>query len=162
MTARPGHMPTGIAPDGRKSDQQQTPSSDTARLPHRWKIWLMTTLGIYPVITALTIATQPLLHRFPLPVRLAILIPTSVAIMQWLLLPFLHRTLKSWLLRWPHAFARPVRPVRAQAEGVDVRYPVHELRVPPPDGGGTHLVEKPLPTKPTATRSVIPSTSATW
>jgi antibiotic biosynthesis monooxygenase (ABM) superfamily enzyme len=59
----------------------------------------MTTLGIYPVITALAIATEPLLHRLPLPVRLAILIPTSVAIMQWLLLPFLQQTLKSWLLR---------------------------------------------------------------
>jgi antibiotic biosynthesis monooxygenase (ABM) superfamily enzyme len=73
--------------------------NDIAGPPHRWKIWLMTTLGIYPVITALAIATGPLLRGLPLPVRLAILIPTSVAIMQWLLLPFLHRTLRSWLLR---------------------------------------------------------------
>jgi antibiotic biosynthesis monooxygenase (ABM) superfamily enzyme len=69
----------------------------TTAAPKRWKLWLITSAAIYPVITLLAAGTGPALHRLPLPARLALLIPTTVAIMQWILLPYLHRKLQHWL-----------------------------------------------------------------
>ena len=67
--------------------------------PKRWKLWLVTSAAIYPVITLLAVGTGPALHRLPLPARLALLIPATVAVMQWLLMPYLHRRLRAWLVR---------------------------------------------------------------
>jgi antibiotic biosynthesis monooxygenase (ABM) superfamily enzyme len=69
----------------------------TAVAPKPWKLWLVTSAAIYPVITILATGTDPVLHRLPLPARLALLIPATVAIMQWVLLPYLHRKLHRWL-----------------------------------------------------------------
>jgi antibiotic biosynthesis monooxygenase (ABM) superfamily enzyme len=69
----------------------------TTAAPKPWKLWLVTSAAIYPVITILATGTDPALHRLPLPARLALLIPATVAIMQWVLLPYLHRKLHRWL-----------------------------------------------------------------
>ena len=68
-----------------------------AAAPKPWKLWLVTSAAIYPVITILTTGTDSALHRLPLPARLALLIPATVAIMQWVLLPCLYRKLHRWL-----------------------------------------------------------------
>lgn len=76
-----------------------TASSATPGRPARWKQWLPTVCGIYPIITLLALATRPLLGPLPVPLRLAILIPASVAAMVWVVMPYLTRRFGAWLTR---------------------------------------------------------------
>ncbi|MGF6889136.1 antibiotic biosynthesis monooxygenase (ABM) superfamily enzyme [Nocardia sp. GAS34] len=65
--------------------------------PARWKLWLLTVCGIYPIITALATLTGPLLSELPVPVRLAVLIPIAVAAMVWIVMPALTSHFHGWL-----------------------------------------------------------------
>ncbi|MFE3227574.1 hypothetical protein [Nocardia sp. NPDC059228] len=65
--------------------------------PARWKLWLLTVCGIYPVITVLATILGPVLASWPTPLRLALLIPISVAAMVWIVMPFLTRRFGGWL-----------------------------------------------------------------
>jgi len=67
--------------------------------PSRWQRWLLTSAAIYPVITVLAIGTAPILRGLPLPLRLAILVPLTVAVMQWVLTPSLYRRVRDRLTR---------------------------------------------------------------
>jgi antibiotic biosynthesis monooxygenase (ABM) superfamily enzyme len=67
--------------------------------PVRWKLWLLMVGGIYPIITLLVAATEPLLRRLPLPAEFALVVPAMVAVMVWFVLPLLHRVFGGWLRR---------------------------------------------------------------
>ncbi|GIH97653.1 hypothetical protein ACFFMN_43170 [Planobispora siamensis] len=71
----------------------------TTHRPARWKTWLLTVFGIYPVIIALAALTEPVLGHLPAPLRLAVVIPVAVAVMTWLVMPFLTRRCAAWLAR---------------------------------------------------------------
>jgi antibiotic biosynthesis monooxygenase (ABM) superfamily enzyme len=71
----------------------------TAAQPTRWKLWLLTVCGIYPIITVLATATAPLLGALAVPLRLAVLIPIAVAAMVWIVMPALTSRFQTWLFR---------------------------------------------------------------
>lgn len=83
--------------------QQQTdenPGSATYSAdPAKWKMWLLTVVGIYPLLTILVTATGPLLEPLAPPLRLAIIVPIAVAAMVWVVMPFLTRRFAKWLTR---------------------------------------------------------------
>lgn len=60
------------------------------RPPARWKMWLLSTGGIYPIIAGLTVLVGPL-AELPAPARLAIIVPVLSAAMTWVVMPALSR-----------------------------------------------------------------------
>jgi antibiotic biosynthesis monooxygenase (ABM) superfamily enzyme len=65
--------------------------------PPAWKMWLLSSVAIYPLITLLSVVLGPLLGNLPLAVRFAITTPILGALMTWLVMPRLSRLLASWL-----------------------------------------------------------------
>lgn len=72
-------------------------TQDTGTHPPKWKFWLLTMGGLYPLLTALVLTTAPLLEPFPAPLRLACIMPVAVAAMVWVVMPFLSRCFAGWL-----------------------------------------------------------------
>ncbi|MFC9786948.1 hypothetical protein [Rhodococcus sp. NPDC127528] len=71
----------------------------TTFVPRRWKVWLLTVCGIYPVLTVMVTVLTPLMGGGPLPARLAVIVPVAVASMVWVVMPFLTRRFHGWLSR---------------------------------------------------------------
>ncbi|MFD0000072.1 hypothetical protein [Nocardia sp. NPDC127526] len=67
--------------------------------PPKWKSWLLTLLGLYPMLTVLITVTGPLLESLPTPLRLACILPIAVAAMTWGIMPFLTKRFAGWLAR---------------------------------------------------------------
>ncbi|MEV3960353.1 hypothetical protein AB0M34_05540 [Nocardia sp. NPDC050193] len=72
-------------------------AGDADTHPAKWKFWLLTMGGLYPLLTALVMATAPLLESLPTPLRLACIMPVAVAAMVWVIMPFLSRYFAGWL-----------------------------------------------------------------
>ena len=60
-------------------------------------MWLLLACGIYPIITALETAGEPLLRHLAPYTQFALIVPILVAVMVWGVLPLLHRRFGSWL-----------------------------------------------------------------
>jgi antibiotic biosynthesis monooxygenase (ABM) superfamily enzyme len=73
------------------------PGGQVRQAPAPWKMWLLTSVAIYPLLTLLTIVLGPLLGNVPLPVRFAITTPILGALMTWLVMPRLSRLVSGWL-----------------------------------------------------------------
>ncbi|MGW6376151.1 hypothetical protein ACWFRB_08820 [Rhodococcus sp. NPDC055112] len=71
----------------------------TTFAPRRWKVWLLTVCGIYPVLTVMVTVLTPLMGGVPVPARLAVIVPGVVASMVWVVMPFLTRRFHGWLSR---------------------------------------------------------------
>ncbi|GAA5080188.1 hypothetical protein [Nocardia iowensis] len=67
--------------------------------PAKWKFWLLTLVGLYPLLTGLVTVTGPLLEPLPTPLRLACILPVAVAAMVWGIMPVLTRCFAGWLMR---------------------------------------------------------------
>ncbi|MFI7001212.1 hypothetical protein [Nocardia sp. NPDC050175] len=67
--------------------------------PAKWKFWLLTLIGLYPMLTVLVTVTAPLLEPLPTPLRLACILPVAVGAMVWVIMPFLTRRFAGWLAR---------------------------------------------------------------
>lgn len=65
--------------------------------PAKWKFWVLTMVGLYPLLTALVMVTAPLLAPLPTPLRLACIMPIAVAAMVWVIMPLLSRRFAGWL-----------------------------------------------------------------
>ncbi|WP_433520563.1 hypothetical protein ACQPZ2_24335 [Nocardia pseudovaccinii] len=83
--------------------QQQTvesrsPAAQPAA-PVKWKLWLLTAIGIYPLLTVLVTISGPLLEPLAPPLRLAVIVPLAVAAMVWVVMPLLTRRCAGWLMR---------------------------------------------------------------
>lgn len=76
--------------------------------PPRWKVAVVTWLGICPTVFALFVLLGELLAPWPLLPRVMLLTALVVLIMTWLVAPQLTRLLKPWL--YPTAAAKPVSP----------------------------------------------------
>ncbi|MEV6275649.1 hypothetical protein [Nocardia sp. NPDC051832] len=77
-------------------------SAETATVaahPAKWKFWLLTLAGLYPLLTVLVTVTAPLVEPLPAPLRLACILPIAVAAMVWGIMPFLTRRCAGWLAR---------------------------------------------------------------
>ncbi|WP_433660538.1 hypothetical protein ACQPW1_47765 [Nocardia sp. CA-128927] len=67
--------------------------------PAKWKFWVLTLVGLYPMLTVLVTVTAPLLEPLPTPLRLACILPVAVAAMVWGIMPLLTRCFAGWLAR---------------------------------------------------------------
>ncbi|MEV6337621.1 hypothetical protein AB0M12_23215 [Nocardia vinacea] len=67
--------------------------------PVKWKLWLLTVIGIYPLLTVLVTISGPLLEPLAPPLRLAVIVPIAVAAMVWVVMPLLTRRCAGWLMR---------------------------------------------------------------
>ena len=67
--------------------------------PKRWKLWILTCVAIYPVITALGYAISTLGESLPLYARFAFLVPVAVALLVFVVMPALTRRFARWLAR---------------------------------------------------------------
>ena len=65
--------------------------------PPPWKMWLLSSVAIYPLITLLTLVLGPVLSELPLAARFAITTPILGAFMTWLVMPRLSRLFVGWL-----------------------------------------------------------------
>lgn len=72
-------------------------AGNTDAHPAKWKFWVLTMGGLYPLLTALVMLTAPLLEPLPTPLRLACIMPVAVAAMVWVIMPFLSRRFAGWL-----------------------------------------------------------------
>ncbi len=73
------------------------PGGQVVRPPARWKMWIMSSAAIYPLITAITFAAAPVMGRLALPLRFLVTIPVMGALMTWLVMPVLTRLFTRWL-----------------------------------------------------------------
>jgi uncharacterized protein len=80
---------------------------DRPGIPPRppYKMALLTWLTIFPLITLVVVALDPLLEKLDLVPRLAVTTGLTVPIMTWLVMPRITRLLRSWL--YPQRPAQP-------------------------------------------------------
>lgn len=71
----------------------------TPGAPARWKMALVTLAGVYPVSLLLTYTVAKALEPLPLPLRSFIFSACMVAMLTWIVMPFLVKHLKPWLHR---------------------------------------------------------------
>jgi antibiotic biosynthesis monooxygenase (ABM) superfamily enzyme len=65
--------------------------------PPRWKMAVVTLLGVYPVSLLIGLLLSPQLRKLPLPLNLFIVSALIVTCLTWLIMPMLTKLLKRWL-----------------------------------------------------------------
>lgn len=65
--------------------------------PPRWKMAVTTLIGVFPTSLLLTIAVAPLIHTLPLLLRVLTIAACMVALLTWVVMPFVTRVLHDWL-----------------------------------------------------------------
>ncbi|ANY07752.1 antibiotic biosynthesis monooxygenase [Pseudonocardia sp. HH130630-07] len=92
---------TDAAPHERDADAQDAwfagRDGRVVRPPRRWKTWIVSSVAIWCLITAITLAAGPWLAVLPAPLRFALLVPVMGALLTWLVMPALARLLTGWL-----------------------------------------------------------------
>jgi uncharacterized protein len=73
----------------------------TAPAPPRWKMFIVSVLGLYPLQLLTYIALGALTARWPVAVRLALFVPLVAASMTWLVMPRLAAAFTAWLYASP-------------------------------------------------------------
>lgn len=79
-------------------DHWFTPRQTVSTPPPRWKVAVVTWLGIYPTVLFLFVTVAPWLDAWPLPLRTAVITCLVVVLMTWLVAPALTRWLRPWLM----------------------------------------------------------------
>ena len=86
---------TESAPDERTTTGLETwfatADAGVVAPPARWRTWLLTTVGIYPIITVVSAVTAPLLSELPAPLRFLLITPVLTATMTLVVMPALSR-----------------------------------------------------------------------
>ena len=65
--------------------------------PPRWKMALVTLLGVYPISLLIGVMLSPYLRTLPLPLNLFVVSALIVTCLTWLVMPLLTRCFKPWL-----------------------------------------------------------------
>lgn len=65
--------------------------------PPRYKIAILTWLGVFPTITLLLHVLKPLLNNLPLVLRTLILTAVVVPLLTYIVMPWLTKLLQQWL-----------------------------------------------------------------
>jgi len=68
-----------------------------AQPPARYKLAVITWIGVYPVITVLLAVIGPATATWPLPLRTLLLTAVMVPILIWVVMPRLTRMFRRWL-----------------------------------------------------------------
>jgi len=79
----------------------KVPGVSPVQAPPRWKVAVVTWLGICPTVYLLFLLLGPLIAPWSLPARTVLLTMLVVAAMTWLVAPQLTRVLKPWLYPKP-------------------------------------------------------------
>lgn len=64
--------------------------------PSTWKVWVVTVVGLYPVLLGLVTAVGMITPNWPAFARLAIVAPLAVAWIVWGYSPIQQRILRAW------------------------------------------------------------------
>jgi antibiotic biosynthesis monooxygenase (ABM) superfamily enzyme len=83
----------------------QTSTNPTQAPPPRWKVAVVTWLGIFPTVYLLFLLLGDVLAPWPLLPRIMVITVLVVTLMTWLVAPQLTRLLKPWL--YPSSTPRP-------------------------------------------------------
>ena len=73
------------------------PRTRVSLAPPKWKMFLVVSLGLYPLVAITTLFVAPQLGFVPLLPRLVITTLLNVALMTWAVMPLLTRVLQAWL-----------------------------------------------------------------
>ncbi|GAB3597332.1 hypothetical protein [Microbacterium tumbae] len=65
--------------------------------PPRWKMAIVTWIGVYPIITLLLFAVGPLIIGLPTPLMTLILTVVLVSLLSFVVMPLLTRLFGPWL-----------------------------------------------------------------
>ncbi len=65
--------------------------------PPRYKMWLLSWLAIWPLITLLSFLGQPVLEEMPIPLRTLTLTGILLPTMTWIVMPRMTRLFRRWL-----------------------------------------------------------------
>ncbi|KAB2927464.1 MAG: antibiotic biosynthesis monooxygenase [Dechloromonas sp.] len=74
-------------------------SLPVAKTPPRWRLTLVSWLGIYPTVAVLLIFVGPLLEGLPQLLRIAVITALVAVLMSYVIMPRLTRWLGAWLRR---------------------------------------------------------------
>ena len=69
--------------------------------PARWKMALLTALGVYPLLLALSALLNPVVGDWPLALRLGASLVLGIPLMTWFIMPGLSRLFFGWLYPEP-------------------------------------------------------------
>jgi antibiotic biosynthesis monooxygenase (ABM) superfamily enzyme len=73
------------------------PGGQVRRPPPPWKMWILSSIAIYPLITLISLVLGPMLSELSQAGRFAITTPILGALMTWLVMPLVSRLFKDWL-----------------------------------------------------------------
>jgi antibiotic biosynthesis monooxygenase (ABM) superfamily enzyme len=71
----------------------------TSAGPRRWKMWVLLTCSIYPLILVIVTLTDPFVQALPAAARFLIVVPLMTASVVWGVLPQIQRWFGRWLTR---------------------------------------------------------------
>jgi antibiotic biosynthesis monooxygenase (ABM) superfamily enzyme len=77
----------------------ERPATARATGPRRWKMWVLLTWTIYPLILVIVTVTDPFVHALPAPLRFLAVVPLMTASVVWAVLPQIQRWFGRWLTR---------------------------------------------------------------
>ena len=77
------------------------PNRVVNRPPPRWKMALLTAVGVYPMLLVVGEMLRPLVGDWPLPLRLAASLVPGIPLMTWVIMPGLSRLFFGWLYPEP-------------------------------------------------------------
>lgn len=69
--------------------------------PPRYKLAVLTWIGVYPIITLLLTILGPVTATWPLPLRTLVLTAVMVPTLTWVVIPALTRFFRAWLAAQP-------------------------------------------------------------
>jgi antibiotic biosynthesis monooxygenase (ABM) superfamily enzyme len=78
-----------------------TPGTRVSLAPPKWKMFLVVSLGLYPLVVLTATLIVPLLISVPLLPRLVVTTLLDVALMTWAVMPALTWALRDWLTPAP-------------------------------------------------------------
>lgn len=77
------------------------PNRVVNRPPARWKMALLTALGVYPMLLFLGVLLKPLVGDWPVALRLGASLVVGIPLMTWVIMPGLSRLFFGWLYPEP-------------------------------------------------------------
>jgi antibiotic biosynthesis monooxygenase (ABM) superfamily enzyme len=73
------------------------PRTRVSLAPPKWKMFLVVSLGLYPLVALTAMFVAPMLGAVPLLPRLVVTTLLNVALMTWIVMPLLTWVLRGWL-----------------------------------------------------------------
>lgn len=77
------------------------PNRVVNRPPARWKMAILTALGVYPLLLVLSVVLNPVVGDWPLALRLGASLVLGIPLMTWFIMPGLSRLFFDWLYPEP-------------------------------------------------------------